>query len=231
MRDGAPRVVVVERQALVAETLARALGGAFDTRAVVASDESSTGSIAKGVLKARPDVALVDNDLGPHVDCATLIGLLAQQGLQVVVLTHGVDDEAGLGECLRRGAVGVLSKTDGLAPVLSALQRALRRQPVMDHEDARHLMAAAQNAKNPRVVGRRRLATLTLREREVLKRLMTGATTAEIARAWCVSEKTVRTQVKSILAKLEVSSQLAATALAHHNGWTPENDERTTARS
>jgi DNA-binding NarL/FixJ family response regulator len=221
--------VVVEQQAMVAETLTRALGRAFDTRAVVVGGEPSTGSTARAVLEARPDVVLVDNDLGPHVHCATLVELLAQQGLQVVVLTHRVDDDAGLGECLRRGAVGVLCRTDGLAPVLAALRRALARQPVMDGDDARELMATAQDARSPRVGGRHRLATLTLREREVLKRLMTGATTTEIARSWCVSEATVRTQVKSILAKLEVGSQLAATALAHRNGWTPADDERSAA--
>jgi DNA-binding NarL/FixJ family response regulator len=36
-----------------------------------------------------------------------------------------------------------------------------------------------------------------------------------------VAEATVRTQVKSILAKLEVSSQLAAVGLAHRVGWRP----------
>jgi DNA-binding NarL/FixJ family response regulator len=38
---------------------------------------------------------------------------------------------------------------------------------------------------------------------------------------WFVSETTVRTQVKAILAKLEVRSQLAAVGLAHRAGWQP----------
>jgi DNA-binding NarL/FixJ family response regulator len=36
-----------------------------------------------------------------------------------------------------------------------------------------------------------------------------------------VSEATVRTQVKAILAKLQVTSQLAAVGLAHKVGWRP----------
>jgi two-component system nitrate/nitrite response regulator NarL len=36
-----------------------------------------------------------------------------------------------------------------------------------------------------------------------------------------VSEATLRTQVKSILAKLEVTSQLAAVAVAHQAQWQP----------
>jgi len=42
---------------------------------------------------------------------------------------------------------------------------------------------------------------------------------AFLAKRLKVSEATVRTQVKSILAKLEVSSQLAAVGLAYQVGW------------
>ena len=44
-------------------------------------------------------------------------------------------------------------------------------------------------------------------------------TVRAIAQDSVVSEATVRTQVKSILGKLEVSSQLAAVGLAHRMGW------------
>ena len=50
---------------------------------------------------------------------------------------------------------------------------------------------------------------------------MKGQTVREIATECVVAEATVRTQVKSILAKLEVTSQLAAVGLAHRVGWKP----------
>lgn len=50
---------------------------------------------------------------------------------------------------------------------------------------------------------------------------MAGRTVREIAIDGVVSEATVRTQVKAILAKLEVTSQLAAVGLAHRVGWRP----------
>ena len=63
------------------------------------------------------------------------------------------------------------------------------------------------------------IETLTVREREVLAYLMKGQTVREIATECVVAEATVRTQVKSILAKLEVSSQLAAVGMANEIGW------------
>ena len=58
-----------------------------------------------------------------------------------------------------------------------------------------------------------------LGERVVLAHLMAGHTVAEIARREHLAEATVRTQVKSVLAKLNVSSQLAAVGLAHEMEW------------
>ena len=66
-----------------------------------------------------------------------------------------------------------------------------------------------------------RLDQLTVREREVLAHLMRGRTVREIATVGVVSEATVRTQVKAILAKLDVTSQIAAVGLAHQVGWRP----------
>jgi DNA-binding NarL/FixJ family response regulator len=50
---------------------------------------------------------------------------------------------------------------------------------------------------------------------------MTGRQVGDIAKLCFVSESTVRTQVKSILAKLQVSSQIGAVALAHRARWQP----------
>jgi two-component system, NarL family, nitrate/nitrite response regulator NarL len=58
------------------------------------------------------------------------------------------------------------------------------------------------------------LAVLTHREREVLAELMDGRSAETIAAMCDVSISTVRSQIKSILQKLGVNSQLAAVALA-----------------
>ncbi len=66
---------------------------------------------------------------------------------------------------------------------------------------------------------RQRFAKLTPRERQVLGGLVSGHMVHEIAITDMVAEATVRTQVKAILSKLEVNSQLTAVALAHEIGW------------
>jgi DNA-binding NarL/FixJ family response regulator len=62
-------------------------------------------------------------------------------------------------------------------------------------------------------------ANLTRREREILSDLMAGRRAAAIARHSYVSLNTVRTQIRSLLRKLGVHSQLEAVALARRSGW------------
>jgi two-component system nitrate/nitrite response regulator NarL len=225
-------VVVVEEFALVAEIFGLALDGVCDSRAVLVTSSSSTHSIAEdAVARARPDVVFIDSDLGPHVDPPELVQDLTRRGLVVVVLINRATDEAVRGEFLRRGASGALCKADGLGPVVVAFNRVLAHQQVTDPDEALRLMAAAGNAESAHVAGCGKLATLTTQERVILKRLMAGKVATEIARASYVSEATVRSQIKSILSKLDVSCQIAAVAMAHRNGWTVTADDPIEAAS
>jgi two-component system nitrate/nitrite response regulator NarL len=64
-----------------------------------------------------------------------------------------------------------------------------------------------------------RFERLTPKEREVLMGLMRGETAQQISRQSFVSLPTVRSQIRSILVKLGVSSQLGAVVLAYRSGW------------
>jgi DNA-binding CsgD family transcriptional regulator len=61
----------------------------------------------------------------------------------------------------------------------------------------------------------RQLARLSPREHEVLQLLVAGHRAAQIAEHFTVSLTTVRTQIRSILSKLDCNSQIEAVALAH----------------
>ena len=62
---------------------------------------------------------------------------------------------------------------------------------------------------------------LTIREREVLAALVDGLSADEIAETQYVALTTVRSQIRSVLQKLGVRSQLAAVAHANRVGWKP----------
>ena len=65
----------------------------------------------------------------------------------------------------------------------------------------------------------------------MLAQLMAGRTVDQIASTSVVSLTTVRTHVRSILAKLGVHSQIAAVAAAHAAGWSLTHSQLFVARS
>jgi DNA-binding NarL/FixJ family response regulator len=113
----------------------------------------------------------------------------------------------------------VLSKSQPLHDILATVQRLQHGEPVLGTAERDALIEEWRRHESRHGEVRERINQLTAREREVLGHLMRGHPVREIAAHGVVSEATVRTQVKSILSKLEVSSQLAAVGLAHSVGW------------
>src|SRR5262249_2166519 len=97
--------------------------------------------------------------------------------------------------------------------------RLLKGLPVMSREERARLLDAWAKQREGNEQLWDMFDQLTLRESEVLGLLMQGHTVREVARHSSTAETTVRSHVKAILAKLEVSSQLAAVGLAYQIGW------------
>ena len=83
----------------------------------------------------------------------------------------------------------------------------------------RDLLCELHSHRRDRAAQLSRFHQLSVRESEVLEELMAGKAAADIATESYVSIATIRSQIKAILRKLEVNSQLAAVALAYRSGW------------
>ena len=217
---GDVRVVIVDDHVSIAEALELALSvEGYDVRRVAVPDApASPATLVSAIARLRPTVVLLNLDLGPFGDGAPLVAPLAKRGVLVVVLT-GQTDRARWGEVLAQGARIVLSKSQPLNDLLATVRRINQGLPVLDRLERDELVDAWLERRNRHGLVHDRIGLLTSREREVLGELMRGHPVREIAARGVVSEATVRTQVKSILGKLEVSSQLAAVGLAHRVGW------------
>jgi two-component system nitrate/nitrite response regulator NarL len=214
------RVVIVDDHVLVAEALELALDvEGYDVRRVEVPEEPAPARTLIGTIaRLHPQVVLLNLDLGPYGDGAPLVAPLAEYGVDVVVLT-GLTDRIRWGEVLAAGARTVLSKSQPLHDILATVRRINQGLPVIDRSDRDAMVAAWVQHRDDHGVATERIGLLTSREQVVLGHLMAGRPVREIAARGVVSEATVRTQVKSILNKLGVSSQLAAVGLAHRIGW------------
>ncbi|HET7194203.1 MAG TPA: LuxR C-terminal-related transcriptional regulator [Nocardioides sp.] len=161
-----------------------------------------------------PRIALVDVDHDQLGDRGELIEPLARVGIAVVVLTDSLD-RGQWGGFVRRGARCVLAKSAPLPDLHSALRLLSQGRPVMTRRERAELIEWWRRDREDVDLLRERFHRLTPREQQVLADLTQGLGIHDIAVEDVVSEATVRTQVKSILRKLEVPSQLGAVAVAH----------------
>jgi DNA-binding NarL/FixJ family response regulator len=213
-------VALVEHHEMFADTLdlALTLHGHEVKRVAVPDRASPAESLVAPVLATRARVVLLDVDLDLVGNVVDVIEPLARSLVAVVALTAS-RDQARWGECLHRGARRVIPKTASLQAVIGTLRRIENGLPVCQPDRRQALIAAWQRERAAHERAHDRLATLTRREQEILAHLSLGRQVREIADHHVVSEATVRTQVKSILSKLDVGSQIAAVGLAYRFRW------------
>lgn len=216
-----PSVLIVEDHELLAQSLVFALRAeGVDTETL---KPETTDQILKVAEDLKPTVVLLDLELGGEIgNSIPLIGPLEQLGAQVMMVT-GVTNRVRLAECLEAGATGLLNKSTPFDQLVEAVREVAELGTLIPPEQRHELL---NELRKQRAADRERLEPferLTSREQHVLAGLMDGKSAEAIAEESFVSLATVRSQIRAILLKLDVNSQLAAVALARRNGWTPED--------
>ena len=213
--DG-PRLLLVDDHQLLVDTLQMSLAQAGFSVSVAPC--GSFDEVLAEAAAVRPTLVVLDLDLQGAGYGYDLIGPLRALGAQVLVLT-GTTDRMELARCLEAGALGIASKANGFGSVLDHVRRAADGESVTPITERTQLLADL--AAHRRAEDRRKapFEALSARERDVLRQIAEGQQAAAIAKASYVSLATVRTQIRSILMKLNVTSQVAAVALARQGGW------------
>ena len=175
--------------------------------------EAGDGAEAVELAAAvAPDVILLDLKL-PGLDGLGVLAELRDRNLpaRVLVLTS-VADPASVTVAMRGGAAGFLYKDVDPDALVRAVRSVHDGHTVLAPEAAGTLV---RSRSRPTAVGG--LDALTAREREVLAQIAEGRSNREIARLLNMSEKTVKTHVSSVLAKLGVADRTQAALHAVRN--------------
>lgn len=212
----APRVVLVDDHALVAEMLCSALERTGLRCSVVTP--RAAARLLDDLIELAPDLVLLDLDLGAFGDSTPLIAPLTDSGIRVVVLT-GQSDRIRLGAAISQGAVRVVTKSAAFAELVVTIRAVAVSRAIAPDVHSQALLRAYSTHEAQGAASRQAFEQLTERERETLAQLADGKTVHEIATDWVVAETTVRSHVRGVLAKLGARSQLQAVVLAVQNGW------------
>ncbi|MFE7227072.1 LuxR C-terminal-related transcriptional regulator [Nocardioides sp. NPDC057577] len=184
---------------------------ALDEHGITVTATASTSADPDELLVGAPSAWLVVTDLDGWTHLGEVCDLVRGVRLPGVVLTSA--PRGGLwGALLEAGAVAVLSDDTHSDTIEDALRDAAEGRHGHTPGEVEGLVSQWHLMREGRERMHRLVRSLTVREHEVLELLYDGATVAEIASRFGVAQTTVRTQVKSILRKFEVGSQLAAVA-------------------
>ena len=198
------RVLLAEDQAMVRGALAALLRLEQDLNVV--AEVSDGEQVLPAALQSHPDVALLDIEM-PGRD-----GLSAAQDLhrrlpacRIVILTT-FGRSGYLRQAMESGAVGFLLKDAPADQLAVAIRRVMAGERVVDPDLA---LSALSDGENP----------LTGRECDVLSASLDGASIADIAARFYLSEGTVRNHISMAIQKLNVRNRMEAAQLAREKGW------------
>jgi RNA polymerase sigma factor (sigma-70 family) len=207
------RVTVSSEQGLVAETIGAALRSHGIRADVIPWWPARPVPPPRraDVDPTAPAVLLLACDLGvrARLDEALIRG--RSGGLPWVVMTEDARGPSW-GAVLESGARAVVASTISLAGLVEVLWLVVRDESPIGELERMSLLREWRSAKQSQDRLRTRMESLSPREQEVLSMLYEGITVRTIANRLGVTEATVRSQVKNLLRKLSVASQLAAVA-------------------
>ncbi|WP_344081002.1 response regulator transcription factor [Streptomyces crystallinus] len=198
--SGVVRILLCDDHAVVRAGLLALLGSEPDIEVV---GEAGSGEEAvAAAAKLRPDVVLMDLQLGPGIDGVEATRRIAGTGVRVLVLTT-YDTDADITRAIAAGATGYLLKAERPEELFAAIRAAAQGRTALSPPVASRVMERMRGTSGP---------SLTDRELDILAQLSRGLGNREIARALFISEATVKTHLGRIYEKLGVETRAGAVA-------------------
>ncbi|GAB3543857.1 two-component system nitrate/nitrite response regulator NarL [Actinopolyspora lacussalsi] len=181
----------------------------------------------RSVRRNKPDVCVLERFFTDGDSLNRLDEITAAGGSRMRVLLLTADSDAdGMRRAMREGAIGYVTKMCGLTALVEAVGKAAAGEPVTrlprlpEGRSTSVSLPNSHDRASPRM-------SLTPREQDCLRLLVSGARTTTMAKQLGVSSTTVRTHVQALLGKLGVHSRLEAATLAvrHSLLEPPDEDE------
>ena len=220
MPEQAIRVFLIDDHRSILWGLEKLIESAKPDMRVVGSTTSYVQAL-KVLDKTSPDVILLDLDLGEEKGLDAIPRLMEACSAKILVLT-GLRDESAHHSAILAGARGVVEKEALAETILTAIRKVQQGEIWLDRLTTGRLLVEVSRkmeGRNSVNSAQSRIATLTVREREVIALSMAnaGATAKAIAEKLSISEHTLRNHLTSIYEKLGVANRLELFAFAHEH--------------
>lgn len=218
MNPASIRVMVVDDHQTVLWGL-RQLVDSRQPEMEVAGTASDPGEALRLAPDLKPDIILLDMDLGASDANALIPELQIRCNAKILILT-GVRDEARTDEAILRGARGILKKELPADIVLRAIASVHHGELWLDRATTGRVFHQQQERERQQSGERSRIAELTPKERQIIRTLIgaSGVNNKELSKLVFMSEHTLRNHLSSIYQKLGVGNRLQLYVYAVKHG-------------
>jgi DNA-binding NarL/FixJ family response regulator len=202
--EGEIRLVIADDHPVMRDGLKAALSAMHD---IVVVGQAADGANAVACFETlRPDVVLMDLRM-PGMDGLQAIAAIRRvdPNARIVVLTTYPGDVL-VRQAIEAGAMSYLLKTASLDEIIAAIRHAVEGRSDIAREVVGELRRHAADE------------ALTAKELRVLELVASGLKNRQIGEALFISEETVKTRLKNILAKLGASDRTHAVTIATQRG-------------
>lgn len=202
------RILIADDHAVVREGIRALVSTEAD---MILVGEAADGQTAVELFKTlHPDVTVLDMVM-PRLDGISAIQQIKDfdQEARILVLTSFAEDDKVF-PALKAGAMAYLLKDSSPIDLIKAIRDLSQGESYLDPAIARKVLAEIARPTPPAPAE----DLLSEREREVLDLLAEGLPNQEIATRLVISERTVRSHVGSILAKLHLANRTQAALYA-----------------
>ena len=207
------RIMIVDDHLVVREGLKQLLE--IDGNIEVIAEASNGLECLQLLENVFPDVIFMDVKM-PGISGIETTRLICQKYPRVKIIMLTIyEDEHFITEALHAGAKGYILKKVDREGLTSAIRHVMENRAFLDPTVTATLLNHFRQDETG--VKHEERASLTQRELEILKGIVSGYTDHKIAASLFISEHTVRTHIKNLYRKLGVSSKSQAVAKAIHN--------------
>jgi len=219
-RSNLIRILIVDDHTLFRRCLAEFLGNHDNIKIV--GEASSPGFAASMMEEKKPDLVLVDLDLGGEDGFELAEWILKQYPHIATVILTASENEVNMQRALEMGASGYLSKEIDPDDLVVRLQSIIKGEKAFSSyflykQAIGNLQRAGQSHElvaNP----------ITNREQQVLQQVTSGLMDKQIAIELCISVSTVKNHLKNIRKKLGAANRVQACLIGVHLGLVKERN-------
>lgn len=201
------RIVLVDDHPMLLWGLSKLIDGERP-RLEVAGTAQTIEEAERLVEREKPDVVLLDLDLGSQSGLDAMPAILRHPGTRIIILT-GTRDPRLREQSMLRGASGILSKEAAADTLITAITHVHAGEVWLDPDTAAQVIGRLrQGNRDPEA---ERIASLTPKERSVIRALVKGEGLPNkvLADRLNLAEHTLRNHLTSIYSKLGVRTRLA----------------------